>query len=426
MATQEIMIEQGYGILFMRPGSSDLDDSNLPLCDRLSQRIVVHPQRRISFAEFMAIALYDPDYGYYATPSLRIGAAGDFYTSPHLDAAFGELLAEQFAELWHLLGAPHPFTLVEMGAGQGILAADVLRYLYREHYACFEAVDYVIVEISAAMRAEQQRRLKPLANSGQVRWCGWEEIPPDSVTGCFFSNELVDAFPVHQVAIAQGQLQEIYVTLAPEPVAGATPRFIETLGDLSTPRLAEYFELVGVDLLSERYPDGYRTEVNLAALDWMQTVADRLHRGYVITIDYGYPAQRYYSPTRTTGTLQCYYQHAHHSDPYLHIGQQDLTAHVDFTALERQGDRCGLDTLGFVPQGLFLMALGLGDRLAALSHPEPGTEVNLAEILQQRDRLQSLIDPLRLGNFGVLVQGKGINAAALPKGLQTPTQLGVV
>lgn len=405
----------------MRPVSSDPDRSSKPLCDRLSERITAHPQRRISFAEFMAIALYDPDHGYYATAGSAIGEAGDFYTSPHLGADFGELLAEQFVELWHLLDTPRPFTLVEMGAGQGILAADVLRYLYRQHHDCFEAVDYVLVEVSAAMRAEQQRRLKPLADSGQVRWCSWDKIPPDSITGCFFSNELVDAFPVHQVAIAQGQLQEIYVTLAPAPAPDATPRFAETLGELSTPALAEYFQLVGVDLPSERYPDGYRTEVNLAALDWVKTVADRLHRGYVITIDYGYPAQRYYSPTRTTGTLQCYYQHAHHSDPYLHIGRQDLTAHVDFTALERQGDRAGLTTLRFVPQGLFLMALGLGDRLAAVSYPELGTDVNLTALLQRRDRLQSLIDPMRLGNFGVLVQGKGIDPAAQPKGLHTPT-----
>lgn len=405
----------------MRPVSSDPDSSSIPLCDRLIERITAHPQQRISFADFMAIALYDPDHGYYATTGSAIGAAGDFYTSPHLGADFGELLAEQFAELWHLLGYPRSFTLVEMGAGQGILAADVLRYLYRQHYDCFEAVDYVLVEVSAAMRAEQQRRLKPLADSGQVRWCGWEELPPDSVTGCFFSNELVDALPVHQVAIAQGHLQEIYVTLAPASASdGPGARFAEALGELSTPALAEYFQLVGVDLPSDRYPDGYRTEVNLAALNWLQTVADRLHRGYVITIDYGYPAQRYYSPTRTTGTLQCYYQHAHHSDPYLHIGRQDLTAHVDFTALEQQGDRCGLHRLGFTPQGLFLMALGLGDRLAALSYPEPGAEVNLTALLQRRDRLQSLIDPMRLGNFGVLVQGKGIDPAALPKGLQTP------
>ncbi len=410
----------------MRPVSSDPDSSSVPLCNRLSERITANSQRRISFADFMAIALYDPDYGYYATTGSAIGTAGDFYTSPHLGADFGELLAEQFVELWHLLGTPRPFTLVEMGAGQGILAADVLRYLHRQHYDCFEAVDYVLVEVSAAMRAEQQRRLKPLADSGQVRWCSWDEMPPDSVTGCFFSNELVDAFPVHQVAIAQGQLREVYVTLAPESATDATPRFAETLGELSTPALAEYFQLVGVDLPSDRYPDGYRTEVNLAALDWVKMVADRLHRGYVITIDYGYPAQRYYSPTRTTGTLQCYYQHAHHSNPYLHIGRQDLTAHVDFTALERQGDRCGLEALGFVPQGLFLMALGLGDRLASLSYPEPGAEVNLTELLQRRDRLQALIDPMRLGNFGVLVQGKGVGAAALPKGLQVPNHLDVV
>lgn len=402
----------------------EADQSNPLLCDRIAQRIAAHPQQRITFAEFMDIALYDPQHGYYATNQVNIGVSGDFFTSPHLGADFGEMLAEQFAEMWHLLGNPHPFTLLEMGAGQGMLAQDVLIHLHRHHSQCFKALEYVIVEKSAGMIAEQRQRLQDLANSwGGLHWRTWDEIPADSVVGCCFSNELVDAFPVHQVAIANGQLQEIYVTLAnwdawiemqeaaESPSATSTlPLFTELLAPLSTPLLAEYFALAGIDLPSPAYPEGYRTEVNLAALEWVSTVAERLHHGYLVTIDYGYPAQRYYSPTRRDGTLQCYYQHARHANPYIHIGQQDITAHVDFTALARQGDRCGLPRLGYVPQGLFLMALGLGDRLAALSQLQPNAALTLQDILHRREALHTLMDfnPTQMGTFGVLVQGKGL------------------
>ena len=411
----------------------EADQSNPYLCDRIAQRIAAHPQQRITFAEFMDLALYDPEHGYYATNQVNIGVSGDFFTSPHLGPDFGEMLAEQFAEMWHLLGNPRPFTLLEMGAGQGMLAQDVLIHLHRHHGECFKALEYVIVEKSAGMIAEQRQRLQDLANTwGGLHWRTWDEIPADSVVGCCFSNELVDAFPVHQVAIANGQLQEIYVTIAdwdawietqeavgsPSPAPSPAtpiqtsppPSFTELLAPVSTPRLTEYFALAGIDLPSPAYPEGYRTEVNLAALDWVTTVASRLRQGYLVTVDYGYPAQRYYSPTRCDGTLQCYYQHGRHVNPYIHIGQQDITAHVDFTVLARQGDRCGLTRLGYVPQGLFLMALGLGDRLAALSNLQPDAALTLQDILHRREALHTLMDfnPTQMGTFGVLVQGKGL------------------
>jgi SAM-dependent MidA family methyltransferase len=217
---------------------------------------------------------------------------------------------------------------------------------------------------------------------------------------------------VHQIAIADGQLQEVYVTVT----SGDSPQFNEQLGDLSTPELAIYFNLIGIDLLSGTYPDGYRTEVNLAALDWLQTVSDRLHRGYVLTIDYGYPAHRYYNPRRNQGTLQCYYQHSHHNNPYVYVGDQDITAHVDFTALERQGDRCGLQSVGSIQQGLFLMALGLGDRIAALSNPT--SNQSLQAVLSRRETLHALINPMGLGNFNVLIQSKNLTANEQQKTLK--------
>ncbi|ERT09410.1 S-adenosyl-L-methionine-dependent methyltransferase family protein [Lyngbya aestuarii BL J] len=371
----------------------------------------------------MSWVLYHPQQGYYATPPTRIGASGDFFTAPHLGKDFGELLAEQLVEMWEVLHQPQPFTLVEMGAGQGILAADILQYIQQRYPHCFNAVDYIIIEKSAALKAEQQQKLSDqIGSSVSVRWCEWDDIPNDSITGCFFSNELVDALPVHQVVVRNRQLREIYVSLNThsEGNNSINAYFTEIEADLSTPQLQTYFETLKIDLFSDIYSDGYRTEINLAALDWMTTVTNKLQQGFVLTIDYGYSAERYYSPTRASGTLQCYYQHRHHNNPYIHIGQQDITAHVDFTALEKQGELLGLEVIGFTQQALFLMALGLGDRIAAISQTQGQ---NLSEVLRRREALHSLINPMGLGNFGVLIQSKGLateNPIQL-KGLTIPT-----
>jgi SAM-dependent MidA family methyltransferase len=381
-----------------------LPESNPVLWRAIVQQIAAHPQQRITFAAFMDLALYHPQ-GYYTTNQEGEGIQSDFFTSSHLGSDFGELLAEQFAEMWQLLEQPESFTLVEMGAGQGLLVQDILRHLHRQHFACFEALEYRIVEKSAALAASQRQRFQKFADSwGRLRWQTWDEIEIGSITGCCFSNELIDAFPVHQIIKVDGRLQEIYVSLDRD-------RLVEQIGELSTPRLTQYFELIGIDLMGENYPNGYRTEVNLAALDWLATVADRLHQGYLLTIDYGYPAPRYYSPARTQGTLQCYYQHAHHNDPYQAIGRQDITTHVDFTALERWGERSGLQNLAWTQQGLFLMALGLGDRISLLSATD--LDVPLQEVLRRRESLHGLMNPMGLGNFGVLLQGKGLHSDQL-------------
>ncbi|NEP17382.1 MAG: class I SAM-dependent methyltransferase [Leptolyngbya sp. SIO4C1] len=384
----------------------------------IADRIQSAPQQQIPFAEFMSLALYHPQQGYYASPASGIGPQGDFITSPHLGHDFGELLAEQLAEMWQILAQPQPFQLVEMGAGQGLIAADVLRHLQQNYSHCFAALKYAIVEQSAALRTEQQRRLEPW--TGKVQWLALDAIAPDSITGCVFSNELVDALPVHLVEVRDGRLWEVYVgfdSARPNRDSDLV-HFVERLGDLSTSRIRAYFELVGIDLLSDQYPEGYRTEVNLAALDWIDAIAARLTRGYLLTIDYGHTAQRYYSPMRHSGTLKCYYQHRHHDNPYLYVGKQDITAHVDFTALERQGNSAGLQRVSFTQQALFLMALGLGDRMAALSQAENSR--SLQELLQRRAAMRQLIDPIGLGNFGVLLQSKHLSEAPLPRGFRLP------
>jgi SAM-dependent MidA family methyltransferase len=393
------------------------DQSNPQLVKRIAEAIASSPQQRITFAEYMERVLYDPQFGYYATNQVKIGPAGDFYTAPHLGPDFAELLAEQFVQMWQMIGKPITFTLVEMGAGQGLVAADILAYVESTQPEFFAALDYLIVEKAQALIAEQQQRLGTWVNSNKVRWLSLAAIAPNSITGCFFSNELVDAFPIHRFTLQQAELQEIYVRQADSETGFL---FEETLAAPSTAQLSAYFRLNQIEITDSSYPDGYSSEVNLAALAWLEDVTKRLQRGYVLTIDYGYPASQYYSPARQQGTLQCFYQHRSHDNPYLNIGQKDITAHVDFTALQEQGQQCGLETIGFTQQGLFLMGLGLGDRLVA--NNTGAITSDLSQVLQRREALHQLINPLKLGGFGVLVQSKGlapVEQAHPLRGLQT-------
>ncbi|MTJ10302.1 class I SAM-dependent methyltransferase [Anabaena sp. UHCC 0204] len=407
-------------------------DSQTALCQAIAHRIITSPQKRITFAEYMDMVLYHPEYGYYSSDAIKIGFRGsDFFTSASLGSDFGELLTKQFYQMWEILDKPVPFSLVEMGAGQGILASHILNYAKQQYPDFFVAIKYIIVEKSQSLKQEQQQRLQDFS----VDWCNLTEIAPNSLTGCCFSNELVDAFPVHQFTLDAGELREIYVTIGNiQEIIGNSPElnreiqiirdpiFIEVIGEPSTPQLAAYFNLVGIDLSQNTYENGYRSEINLAALNWLSIVADCLERGYVLTIDYGYPAHRYYHPRRSQGTLQCYYQHRHHDNPYINIGQQDITAHIDFTALSSWGERCGLKNVGWTQQGLFLMALGIGERftlseverLAALSSQQQP----ISQLLQRREGLHQLINPGGLGNFGVLIQSQGLSETEASQPLQ--------
>jgi SAM-dependent MidA family methyltransferase len=381
-------------------------NNNLELVEIISDRINNADRQQITFAEYMELVLYHPRHGYYASNAERIGKSGDFLTSPHLASDFGEMLAIQLHQFWQILGSPQVFNLIEMGAGQGLLAAQILTYSQQTYPEFFQTIDYIIIEKSPAMIAIQQARLTSLP----VSWCEWSEIDDNSIVGCFLSNELIDALPVHQVVCAEDRLQEIYVTIGDDDRA-----FMETIDYLSTDRLEKYWQLNDINFFNGKYAEGYRTEVNLAGLDWLETIDRKLHRGYILSIDYGYTADRYYNQMRSQGTLQCYYKHAHHNDPYINIGNQDLTTHVDFTSLQRHGDRLGLATVGFTQQGLFLMALGLGDRIAAIS--AGGGDVR--SLLTRRQNLHQLIDPMGLGKFGVLMQSKGLTLEAgsiLPQG----------
>jgi SAM-dependent MidA family methyltransferase len=383
---------------------------NAQLIQIIQDRITNAPQQRITFAEYMDLVLYHPQQGYYSSGIVEIGKEGDFFTASSLGSDFGELLAEQFVEMWEKLEKPTQFDLVEMGAGKGQLANDILNYL-SQHYSQFlEALHYRIIETSSALKQEQQNLLKTWQEKGlKMTWETWEELADASLVGCCFSNELVDAFPVHRVQIEDGTLKEVYVTLGEN-----TSPFTEITDELSTSQLREYFQTVGVSIPTSAYPDQFQTEVNLAVIPWLKTISRCLQKGYLLTIDYGYTADRYYNPQRYSGTLQCYTQHQRNNDPYYLIGQQDITAHIDFTALETYGKQYNLEPLALTKQALFLMALGLGDRLNELSQGG----FNAMQILQRRDALHQLIDPMGLGGFGVLLQGKGLTSEEMASPLR--------
>ena len=363
-----------------------------PLTEVLRQAIA--RKGGLPFAEFMQSCLYHPDYGYYMAGRQRIGKAGDFFTSSSVHALFGRLVARQLAQMAELLGAER-FQVVEQGAGEGFLALDILDALAAESPEVYARLDYLLVELSPVSRQRQAERLAD--HAARIRW---SEGDWAIESGCLLSNELVDAFPVHLLEKHAGQLREVFV------INRAGNGFGEELRDLSTPALADHFAWLGLDAV-----EGNRCEVNLAAPGWMREAGRRLDSGFIMTIDYGYPAAELYAPHRRTGTLMCYHQHQADENPYEKPGEKDITSHVDFTALQKAGEEAGLATLWFGEQYRFLMALGFVEelmRMQAASHDEK-------EARALRLTLKNLIMPeTGMGEtFKVLVQGKNVDQPAL-------------
>jgi SAM-dependent MidA family methyltransferase len=371
------------------------------LVDKIFTKINHSPGQKITFAEYMEMCLYDPEFGYYNSHLTKIGNQGDFFTSASLSADLGELLAKQLYQFWQILDQPSSFHLVEMGAGEGVLAQVILNYISQEYPEFYQAVNYIIIEKSVSLRQKQQQLLNNFTKQGlNLHWCNWDDLADNSLVGCFFSNELVDAFPVHLVCLNNDLLQEIYIT-------AKNNQLVAIKAEISTQKIIDYFKLINIQIDSDIYPANYQTEVNLEALLWLKKVSSKLKQGYLLTIDYGYTADKYYHPQRSQGTLQCYYQHRYHDNPLVNIGCQDLTSHVNFTALIKYGTMTSLNTLAYSKQALFLMSLGLGERLNALSNEQ----ISLPLIWQRRNQLHQLINPEGLGGFGVLLQAKNLTCS---------------
>ena len=358
----------------------------------LQQKIIqlIKTRGPVTFEQFMSMALYDPEFGYYNTEPAKIGREGDFYTSSHLHPVFGAVMGRQIREMWEVMERPEKFRIIEMGAGAGYFCKDLLDAL--GHTDFFNSLRYTIVERSPAMRDNQQRLLKEY--SGLVDWIS-ELNEVSGVTGCVFSNELLDAFPVHLVRMEES-LREIYLDYDDER------GFFERAGDLSREEIAGYFKEFSIEV-----EKGYVTEVNLGIKDWLTRINEMLERGFIFTIDYGYPSREYYSEDRNRGTILCYHRHQICENPYVNIGEQDITAHVNFSAVKKWGEEMGIETAGYCGQGVFMVSLGIDADMKKIAE-------NTHDFMFEIAKIKKLILPQGMGeSHKVMIQHKGVMAPKL-------------
>ncbi len=383
---------------------------------------------RITFAEFMEIALYAPGVGYYtASPAScnesgthtdrhsrksdrhphnsdrhsrdsdrhsresgnpqhqsRSGPPHDYYTAPQLHAVFGAYLARHVAQIWRELGAPEHFDVVELGAGRGMLAWDILRGLRDTAPRCWERTHYRLVDRGPAPGVREQEALAEVA--AHPVHSDRELVAP--VSGVVLSNELLDALPVQRVCVEEKELKEVYITLR-------DGRLTEVVDRPSSEDLVAFVERLGMP------PEGWRGEISLQAAQWLEHLAQELTRGTVITIDYGATWEDLCGPRHAGGTLACYYRHRVSKDLYARLGAQDITAHVNFSALMNVGAGAGLRTTAYQSQAEYLIGLGIGEELTALSAQPPTVATQRA-----KRAITDLVWPDGMGGFRVLVQEK--------------------
>lgn len=339
------------------------------------------------FRDFMEMALYDPEHGYYSRLE-QIGPRGDYYTSANIHPLFGELLADKLASLLTTIRTEAELTLVEVGAGAGQLAEDILHRFHAHYPDLSQRLTYVISERSPAFRRVQQERLQDFAC---LRWMELTELEPEPISGVIFSNELIDALPVHRVVRQGEDIKELLV-------GWRDGRFVWMPGDLSTDELRRLVS--GWEGLLE---DGQMAEVNLSAVQYLRQAAAVLRQGYVVTIDYGEVRPRLYSTARRDGTLRCFYQHTLTDKPFERIGEQDITASVDFTLLMESGESVGLQTVEFKRQREFMLEQGLIDRLQTMD----AAEQNSLTRLKSKLAAKHLLMPGAMGDhFKLLIQRK--------------------
>ena len=354
----------------------------------------IRERGRITFAEFMELALFWPEGGYYSNPD-NIGAEGDFYTAPGAHPTFGALLCMQVFQMWQLLDRPSTFRLVEMGAGSGLLCHDIVGYATHISPEFANSLRYLCLDRYTSPGVESRL---PNESGGKVERLAAQSVPLRGVVdGCFISNELVDSLPVHRVAMDGGGLKEIFVTLE-------DGKLVEVPDSPSTPALEERLDSLGISL-----EEGFSAEINLAIQPWMEEVSSALERGFLLTVDYGHLATELYSPSRRRGTLTCFYRHTQTDDPYLRIGRQDITAQVDFTSMVEVGRSHGLEPLGFNTQREFLHSLGLRQFMACLRV----SGLRQREVEANRLGMLDIARPGGLGKFKVLAQGKGVGSPSL-------------
>ncbi len=351
---------------------------------------------RITFADYMATCLYHPAGGYYLQPARRPGRGGDFLTAPEAHPFFGRALAVLVADARDRLGRPEPFTIREYGAGTGALAWDILSGLLDADPGALAGVRYELVEPNPHRRAEA---LTALADEGfgAVVSAPDPDAPLAPIIGIAIANEVADALPVHRLAWRDGRMWECWVTLAPD-AAG----FVAVEGDPS-PAMAAFDPPGYLARHGVNPAEGDRFDLSPAAAGWFAGVARGIERGYALIIDYGYEAPVLFRDHRLAGTVRAYRAHAVTDDPFAAPGEEDLTAHVDFSLLREAGEREGLVLAGFTTQGEMLAGLGLGDLLVRLGQ-EP--ETTAADYYAAQAAVLRLIDPGGMGRFGVLAMAR--------------------
>ncbi len=344
----------------------------------------------ITFAEYMSLALYGPGGYYTSGESGPWGGQGDYITSLDVSPVFSVLLARQVFEMWQIVGCPSAFHLIEAGAGRGWLGKSI-----------HQTVRTAYPEFSEALKVTLVEKNRNLHEAASEALCWREDITGVEAAefGCVFSNELIDSFPVHRVVMSGGVLKEIFVGL------DAAGSLADIEGPLSAPELSRYLESGGITLA-----EGQKAEINLEAGKWLASASSLFERGFIITIDYGLPARELYSQERMEGTLLCHYCHTLNDNPYMHIGSQDMTTHVDFSYLASLGRGLGLGLTGFATQKNFLLGLGICDELAEAD----GYGAGEFEKVKSNRELARLIAPGGMGDtFKVLVQHKGLKKPSL-------------
>jgi SAM-dependent MidA family methyltransferase len=365
-------------------------------------RALIQKHGRITFAQFMQACLYSPHGGFYSARGTRIST--HFGTSPTSHPVFGALIARQLEQMWHLLGDPPVFHVIEVGSGDGALAQSIVQACWRMAPRLAQVLYYVAADYEPRWLSSPAHPFAwdngtgdGMSPSRRDALLGVQRVKTEGlrafrkVVGCILCNELIDNFPVHRFAIQGGRVKEVFVKLA-----GGT--LTEVLDEPSSPRIEERLTSLGLSLT-----EGYRGEVNLAMEDWTGQLAQALDRGFILTIDYGQLATDLYSHQNHQGTLVCYHRHVVSRDPYQHIGHQDMTCQVDFTSLMRLGDRHGLATVGYALQRQFLTNLGFSSCLDALQTQG----LSAARTALSRMAMMTLVDPEEYGDFKVLAQAKG-------------------
>ncbi|MGB8954850.1 MAG: SAM-dependent methyltransferase [Tumebacillaceae bacterium] len=362
--------------------------------EALHQRL--QPQGRLTFAEFMDVALYHPTHGYYNRPEMTIGQGGDFYTSPMVHPIFGACIARQVFEFWTLLGRPERFFLLEMGAGVGTLAVDLLKAA-QQHDAFFAAIQYHIVEQGETLRQRQQENAVNNGFAEKITWYETLDEVQGGQVGVILSNELFDALPVHRLGKTADGYVEYYIT-------AGDGGFTEETGPLSDPALLDLLD----EESSAELPDGERFVVCPAAGEVIAKMGDLLEKGFVLTIDYGDIAPDVHLKHKQADGVRAYYKQKQ-GQPLDRAGEQDLTADVDFTLLIRRGEQAGLDRVGFTTQMNFLGGNGI------LRHAEKLQQKRFDLMADEElHKMLTLFLPQGLGElFHVLIQSKGLDTNGL-------------